>query len=259
MTAAKIRALVVDDEPLARKFIRRLLKDEPAVEVVGECGDGRQAVAAIHTHRPDLVFLDIQMPELDGLAALEAVAPGRMPQVIFTTAYEQYALRAFELHALDYLLKPFDQARFMRALQHAKERLGDERARAEEHRQVAALLENIKERPRFLERLFVKAEGRIVCVRADEIDWLEADDKYVHLHAGRKNYMVRQTLSGMEAQLDPQRFLRIHRSALVNVERIAELRPLVGGEHTVLLTDGTELTLSRTYKDRLFALLGKPL
>ena len=259
MAAAKIRALIVDDEPLARRFIRRLLKDDPEVLVVGECGDGRRALAAMREHAPDIVFLDVRMPVLDGLAALEAVGPARAPQVIFTTAYEQYAVRAFELHALDYLLKPFDPARFAEALRHAKARLGDLCAGAEERRRVAALLENVRARPRFVEHLFVRAGGRILLLKADEIDWLGAEDKYVRLHVGRKSYLVRQTLGGMEEQLDPRRFLRIHRSALVNVGRVAELRPLPGGEHTVLLADGTALTLSRTYKERLFALLGRPL
>ena len=260
MTEMKIRVLIVDDEPLARKFIRRMLKDDQEVAVIGECKNGLEAVAAIREKSPDLVFLDVQMPELDGFMVLEALELKSMPQVIFVTAYEQYAIRAFEIHALDYLLKPFDQARFSKALGHAKERLLAGNPQDEgESRQLTALLENIRQRPKFLERLIIKADGRIIFLKTEEIDWLEADDKYVHLHVGKITHMVRQTLSGMEAQLNPERFLRIHRSVIVNLERIKELQPLFGGEHTVVLHDGTELTLSRNYKDKLFELLGRPL
>ena len=255
----KIRVLIVDDEPLARRFIRRMLKDDQEVSIIGECKNGLEAVAAIREKSPDLLFLDVQMPELDGFMVLETLGLENAPQVIFVTAYEQYAIRAFEIHALDYLLKPFDQARFNKALGHAKERLTVSPQDETERRQLTALLENIKQRPKFLERLIIKADGRIIFLKTEEIDWLEADDKYVHLHVGKTSHMVRQTLSGMEAQLDPEKFLRIHRSTIVNLERIKELQALFGGEHTVILNDGTELTLSRNYKDKLFELLGKPL
>ena len=248
----------MDDEPLARRFIRRMLEREEGAEVVGECGDGRAAVAAVRELSPDLVLLDVQMPEMDGFAALEELGPEGRPLVVFTTAYEQYAIRAFEAHALDYLLKPFDEARFARSLAHARERLrgrGDEDGR----RQVDALLEHVRRRPAHLERLMVRAGARIVFLKVDAIDWVEADDKYVHLHAGPVSHMVRQTISSMEEQLDPERFLRIHRSAIVNVARIKELRPLFSGEYGVILEGGTELTLSRNYRDRLFRLLGRPL
>jgi two-component system LytT family response regulator len=253
-----IRILIVDDEPLARRFIRRMLGREEGVEVVGECGDGRAAVAAVRELSPDLVFLDVQMPEMDGFAALEEFAPEGRPLVIFTTAYEQYAIRAFEAHALDYLLKPFDEARFARSLAHARERLRGPRGE-DERRQVDALLEHVRRRPPHLERLMVRAGARIVFLKVDSIDWIEADDKYVHLHAGPVSHMVRQTISSMEEQLDPEKFLRIHRSAIVNVARIKELRPLFSGEYGVVLEGGAELTLSRNYKDRLFRLLGRPL
>src|SRR6266513_202406 len=230
MKSAQIRALIADDEALARKFIRRMLKDDRDVEIVGECSNGKEAVAMIRKENPDLVFLDVQMPE-----------------IIFATAYEQYAIRAFELHALDYLLKPFDQARFKEAIKHAKERFRSLRQN-DGRTQISALLETIKNKPQYLDRLVIKAGGRITFLSTDEIKWIEADDKYVHLHTGKVSPMVRQTLSAMEAQLDPKKFRRIHRSAIVNVERIKELQPLFSVEHSILLEDGTKLTLSRNYK-----------
>jgi two-component system LytT family response regulator len=235
-----------------------MLRDDHDVEIVGECSNGKEAVAMIRKHNPDVVFLDVQMPEMDGFAVLESIGVNQLPEIIFTTAYEQYAIRAFELHALDYLLKPFDQARFKDAIKHAKERF-----RSQHHKdrrlQMSTLLERIKNKPQYLDRLVIKAGGRITFLSTDEINWIEADDKYVHLHTGKVSPMVRQTLTAMETQLDPKRFRRIHRSAIVNVERIKELQPLFSGEHSILLEDGTKLTLSRNYKDKLFELLGKPL
>ena len=258
MKTAKIKALIADDEPLARKFIRRMLKDDREVEIVGECGNGRDAVAMIKTQSPDVVFLDVQMPKMNGFAVIEAVGFEQLPEIVFTTAYEHYAIRAFELHALDYLLKPFDQTRFRDAMKHAKERL-NQRQHEDERLQIGALLESLKNQTQYLDRLIIKADGRITFLSTREIDWIEADDKYVHLHTGKTARMVRQTLTGMESQLDPQKFLRIHRSAIVNLDRIKELQPLFSGEHAVVMQDGTRLTLSRNYKDRLFELLGKPL
>jgi two-component system LytT family response regulator len=258
MKNAPIRALIADDEALARKFIRQMLKDDHDVEIVGECSNGKEAVAMIRKRNPDLVLLDVQMPEMDGFAVLESIGVERLPEIIFATAYEQYAIRAFELHALDYLLKPFDQARFKDAIKHAKERFRSER-QDEGRTQISALLESIKNKSQYLDRLMIKASGRITFLSTDEINWIEADDKYVHLHTGKISPMVRQTLSAMETQLDPRKFRRIHRSAIVNVERIKELQTLFNGEHSILLEDGTKLTLSRNYKDKLFELLGKPL
>jgi two-component system LytT family response regulator len=253
-----IRALIADDEALARNLIRRMLKDDRDLEVIGECSNGKETVAMIRKESPDVVFLDVQMPEMDGFAVLESIGVERLPEIIFATAYEQYAIRAFEPHALDYLLKPFDQARFKDAIKHAKERFRSERQN-EGRMQIGALLESIKNKPHYLDRLMIKAGGRITFLSTDEINWIEADDKYVHLHSGKISPMVRQTLSAMETQLDPGKFRRIHRSAIVNVERIKELQPLFSGEHSILLEDGTKLTLSRNYKDKLFELLGKPL
>src|SRR5215831_12158860 len=258
MKNAPLRALIADDEALARKFVRRMLKDDHDIEIVGECSNGKETVSMIRKHKPDVVFLDVQMPEMDGFAVLESIGIDWLPQIIFPTAYEQYAIRAFDLHALDYLLKPFDQARFEDAMKHAKERFRSER-RNEGRTQISALLESIKNQPQYVDRLVIKAGGRITFLSTNEINWIEADDKYVHLHTSKVSPMVRQTLSAMEAQLDPRKFRRIHRSAIVNVERIKELQPLFNGEHSILLEDGTKLTLSRNYKDKLFELLGKPL
>lgn len=258
MKPEKISALIVDDESLARKFIRRMLKDDHEVEIVGECNDGKSAVAMIQKQKPHIVFLDVQMPAMDGFAVLESIGPDLLPEVIFTTAYEKYAVRAFELHALDYLLKPFDQIRFRDAMRHAKERL-NQREQDDGRLQIRALLESVKSQPKYLERLIVKADGRISFLSAREINWIQADDKYVHLHTAKASRMVRQTLSAMETQLDPKKFLRIHRSAIVNVERIKELEPTFNGEHMVLLDDGTKLTLSRSYRQKLFETLGRPL
>lgn len=259
MNPAKITALIVDDEALARKFIRRMLKEDHEVEIVGECNDGKSAVATIKKCKPDILFLDVQMPAMDGFAVLEAIGLERLPEVVFTTAYEKYAVRAFELHALDYLLKPFDQTRFRDAMHHAKERLRQRQHEEDGRLQIAALLENVKPGSKYLDRLIVKGDGRISFLNAQDINWIQADDKYVHLHTGKASRMVRQTLGAMETQLDPKKFLRIHRSAIVNVERIKELEPTFHGEHVVHLEDGTKLTLSRSYRQKLFGLLGKPL
>jgi len=254
----KIRALIVDDELLARKFIRQMLKHEPDWELIGEASNGKEAVEMINAQEPDIVFLDVQMPEMDGFAVLEAVGLGQLPDIVFTTAYESYAIRAFELHALDYLLKPFDQQRFRDAMKHARERLHS-RPEEDGRLQIGALLERINSKQAYLDRLIIKADGRITFLNTREIDWIEADDKYVHLHTGKGARMVRQTLSAMETQLDPAKFVRIHRSTMVNLERIKELQPLFNGEYSLLMEDKTKLTLSRTYKDKLFGLLGKPL
>ena len=258
MTSPKIRVVVADDELLARKFIRRMLKQDPEVEIIAECSNGAEAVATIRKEKPDLVFLDVQMPEMDGFAVLDAVRLDHLPEIVFTTAYESYAIRAFELHALDYLLKPFDQVRFKAALKYAKERFHSQHEE-DKRLQVGTLLESIRAQQEYLDRIIIRADGRITFLHTREIDWIEADDKYVHLHTGKGARMVRQTLAAIEGQLDPKRFLRVHRSAMVNVDRIKELQPLFNGEHSLILDDGTRLTLSRKYKEKLFELLGKPL
>src|SRR2546423_10971773 len=222
MNPRKIRVVIADDEVLARKFIRRMLKQDPEVETVAECGNGAEAVAMIRKEKPDLVFLDIQMPEMNGFAVLDAVKLDHVPEIIFTTAYESYAIRAFELHALDYLLKPFDQVRFKAALKYAKERFHSHQEE-EKRLQIGTLLESIRAQQQYLDRIIIRADGRITFLHTREIDWIEADDKYVHLHTGKGARMVRQTLAAIEGQLDPKKFLRVHRSAMVNVDRIKEL------------------------------------
>ena len=252
----KIRALVVDDEPLARERVLSLLQQETDVEVVGECSDGGQAVSAIHQHAPDLVFLDVQMPGCDGFEVIRNVGPERMPTVVFVTAYDEYALQAFEVHALDYLLKPFGKDRFQQTLRHAREAL--ERRRAGDlGRRLLALVHDVKPEPQRAERLVVKSGGRVFFLRTDEIDWIEAAGNYVRLHLGTESHLFRETMNRMESRLDPRRFARIHRSRIVNTERIKELQPWFNGDYVVILRDGTRLTLSRGYREKLQQRLGK--
>ena len=253
----KIRTLVVDDEPMGRERVLSLLQQEEDVEVIGECSDGRQAIAAIQQHAPDLVFLDVQMPGSTGFGVIDAVGAGRMPEVIFVTAYDEYALKAFEYHALDYLLKPFNRDRFQETLKHARASLEQRRA-GDLGRRLLALVNDIKpEAPARLERLIVKSGGRVFFLRTDEIDWIEAAGNYVRLHLGDESHLFRETMNRMEARLDARRFVRIHRSRIVNTERIKELQPWFNGEYVVVLRNGTRLTLSRGYRDRLQDQLGR--
>ena len=252
----KIRTLVVDDETLARERVLTLLQQEVDIEVVGECSDGGQAVAAIQEQSPDLVFLDVQMPGCDGFEVLKHISPERMPTVIFVTAYDEYALRAFEVHALDYLLKPFGKDRFQQTLRHAREALEARRA-GDLGRRLLAMVHDIKPEPQRLERLVVKSGGRVFFLRTDDIDWIEAAGNYVRLHLGLESHLFRETMNRMETRLDGSRFARIHRSRIVNTERIKELQPWFNGDHAVVLRDGTRLTLSRLYKDKLQQRLGK--
>jgi two-component system, LytTR family, response regulator len=254
----KIKTLIVDDEAIARDRVRRFLGSEGDVEIVGEARDGREAVEAIRSLAPDLVFLDVQMPEMDGFATLDAVGPATIPAVVFVTAYDQYALRAFEVHALDYLLKPFTQERFRQSLARVRGQLN--RGPQGVDARLLALLEDIKGRQsgrKYAERLVVKSAGRVYFVKAEDVDWIEACGNYVTLHAGGEAHLLRETLSHLEQRLDPDKFLRIHRSRLVNIDRIKELTPLFNGDYAVSLRDGTELTLSRTYRDRLQGLIEK--
>jgi two-component system LytT family response regulator len=253
----KIRALIVDDEPLARERIRTLLAEEPDVEIVGECSDGREAVDAIRRLEPDLVFLDVQMAEMDGFAVLDEIGPEHIPAVIFVTAYDRHALRAFEVHALDFLLKPFDRERFGRALQRIKDHL-QYASPGVLNRRILSLLEDLKRpQPGYVERLALKTGGRVSFIKADEIDWIEGEGNYARLHVAKQSHLIRETMNQLEARLDPARFLRIHRSTIVNTERIKEIQPLFNGAYGVLLKDGTRLTLSRGYRERLKVLTGE--
>jgi two-component system, LytTR family, response regulator len=253
---SKMRALVVDDEPMARERVLSLLQHEDDVEVVGECSDGEQAIAAIQHHTPDLVFLDVQMPGIDGFGVIQAIGAERMPIVVFITAYDEYALKAFEVHAADYLLKPFGRDRFQETLKHARESL--ERRRAGDlGRRLLALVNDIKPETPKLDRLVVKSGGRVFFLRTEDIDWIEAAGNYVRLHLTDESHLFRETMNRMEARLDSRKFARIHRSRIVNTERIKELQPWFNGEYVVVLRNGTRLPLSRGYRDKLQEQLGK--
>ena len=251
-----IRTLIVDDEPLARERLRTLLQQESDIEVVGECADGRQALSAIGSDTPDLVFLDIQMPLLDGFGVMQSLEDRPLPAVIFVTAYDQYALRAFDVHAIDYLLKPFTAKRFQKALERARaELVRGENGKAGFEQRLINLLEDLNGEKRHPKRLVVKSSGRVYFLKIDEIDWIEAEGNYVRLHVGSNSHLLRETMKGMEAALDPDRFIRIHRSTIVNTERIRELQPLFHGEYAVILIDSTRLVASRGPENRLRRML----
>jgi two-component system, LytTR family, response regulator len=245
--------LIVDDEPVARRRIHRLLTAEPDVSIVGDCADGASALKAIVRERPDVVFLDVQMPELDGFEVLRQVPSTALPAIVFVTAFDRYALRAFDVHAIDYLLKPFTAERFRTALGRARDRV----ARRDPNRELAALVAELRARPRYLSRAAARVGGRIVLVDLATVDWIEAADNYVRLHAGGREYLLRDTLTAFERQLDPSRFARIHRSAIVQLDRVMELHPATHGDLDVRLRDGTKLTLSRTWRERLERALGR--
>lgn len=257
MDSGKIRTLIVDDEPLARDRVRALIQGQSDMELVGECGDGEEALEVIRRERPDLVFLDIQMPGMDGLEMLGQLGGGVMPAVIFVTAYDRFAIRAFELHALDYLLKPFDDERFDGALDRARAWLRREAPADDLSVRLRSMLAQLRPPPPPVERLAVKSGGRVLLLRVEEIDWVEAADNYVNLHVGSESHLLRETMNALEQRLPSDRFVRIGRSTIVNMDRIKELQPLFHGEYAVILLDGTRVTLSRTYRDKLNQLLGK--
>ncbi len=255
----KIRTLIVDGEPLARERIRALLSEQADVDVVGEARDGEEAVQAILLHEPDLVFLDIQLPKMDGFEVIRTVGPDNMPLVVFVTASDQYALKAFDVRALDYLLKPFDRDRFAQSIGRVRQAIEHSGTDEIGHR----LLELVRElkpggAPRS-DRLVIKSAGRLFFLRMDEIDWVEAAGNYVKLHVVAEEHLLRETMNGIELKLDPDKFFRIHRSRIVNMERIRELQPWFNGEYVVILRNGTKLTLSRGYREKLQERLGRPL
>jgi len=237
--SAKIRALIVDDEPLARSNIAVLLRADPEVGVVGECGSGAEAMGEIRVAKPDLLFLDVQMPECDGFDVLELMGIDVPPAIVFVTAYDQYALRAFEAGALDYLLKPFDNARFELALSRAKQRI--------------RLGEN---QPRLLERFAIKSAGELCFVKICEIDWIEAADYYSCLHVGARSHLIRRSMAELEADLDPKLFCRVHRSGIVNLDRVCSLKLSEDGEYEVVLEDGARVRMSRRYRKQLQERMG---
>jgi two-component system LytT family response regulator len=253
-----IRVLIADDEPLARERLRTLLAHEDWLEVMGECQNVPDAAAAITRLKPDLVFLDVQMPGGTGFDVIEIVGAARMPLVVFVTAFDRYALRAFDVHALDYLLKPFDRERFGQTLARARQQL-ERKSGGDLERRLLALVQDLKVPAHRLERFVIKAGGRVFFVRSDEIDWIEAAGNYVKLHVGGDAHLFRETMNAIEAQLDPDTFYRIHRSHIVNIERVKELQPWFNGEYVVFLKNGTRLTLSRGYREKLQERIGRSL
>jgi two-component system LytT family response regulator len=250
MSTRKLTTLIVDDEPLARERLLGLLAHESDIEVLGQCRDGEEAVSAIHERHPDLVLLDVEMPRMDGFEVIDTIGPDRMPMVIFVTAYDQHAIRAFQVRALDYLLKPFDRDRFSDALQRARTQI-ESQANGDLGRRLMALMKDLRRDAPKTDRIVVKSGGRLFFLRTDEIDWIEAAGNYVRLHVGSQAHLLRETMNGIEARLDPERFFRIHRCRIVNVERIQEMQPWLNGEYSVVLRSGVRLTLSRGYRERL--------
>jgi two-component system, LytTR family, response regulator len=248
-----LTTLIVDDEPLAREGLRMLLSEDTEVSAIHEAIDGREAVSAIRKIRPDLVFLDVQMPEMDGFAVLQEVGAERMPAVVFVTAHDRYAIRAFEINALDYLLKPVTRERFGKALGRAKDRLHAHPV-DDASRQIIGLLETIASPRRYIKRLAVRSAGKTVFVDVETVDWMEAAENYVQLHAGQERHLLHATMNALEKSLDPEIFLRIHRSIIVNVGRIKELQPGSPGGYLITLQNGKQLQSGRTYANKLKAL-----
>jgi two-component system LytT family response regulator len=263
-----VRVLIADDEPVARRRVARLLKEDRDISVIAECSGGLEAVDRIRSEMPDLVFLDIQMPDLDGIRVIERVGVERMPPVVFVTAYNEYAIRAFELNAVDYLLKPYDATRFRQALDRARERLNraDPSGRVGELRSIVRALiaqegdtragpSSTPSVPYPLDRIGVRIDGTLRIVRTLDVDWFETEGNYIRLHVGRTNHLIRSTAAELEAQLDPRQFMRIHRRYLVNLERVVEVQPWFAGDAIVVLRDGTKLRLSRTHREQFHARL----
>jgi two-component system, LytTR family, response regulator len=254
MIVPMIRTIIADDENLARKKLRLMLSSECGVHVVAECKEGRQAIAAVRAHKPDLLLLDIQMPDLDGFEVQKRISSEHMPVIIFTSAHDQYAIRAFETHALDYLLKPFNQERLHRAMERVKVEL----LKSHEHSIKARILDLMgKAKPEAspLRRLVIRTGGRVVFLDLDEVDWVEAAANYVKLHVGKNSFLLREGIGHVSAKLDPERFVRIHRSSIVNVSRIRELQPCDSGEYIAVLRDGKELSCSRGCRPQLLKLI----
>jgi two-component system LytT family response regulator len=247
-----LRTLIVDDELPARDLIATLLRADAGVEIVGQCANGRQAVAAIERHEPDLVFLDVQMPGLDGFGVLAETRPARMPHVVFVTAFDKHAIRAFEVHAIDYVLKPFEYDRIWQALQRVRERVAHEQE-TDFRTRVLRLLEDQNRRATTWDRIAVREHNRTLFLRPQEIDWAEADGNYVRLNVGAQSYLLRETMHALESRLTDAKFIRISRSTLVNLERVREWQPLFHGDAVLILHDGHRLTATRAYRDTLNA------
>jgi two-component system LytT family response regulator len=257
-TTDQIRTLIVDDEPYAIRKVRRLLRDDPEL-ILFEAHNGREGLESIEKIIPDLLLLDIQMPEMSGFEVLKSLKADKIPKVIFITAFDQYAIQAFQVHALDYLLKPFEPDRFVEAIRYAKEQIREDRNKNYQI-PVLELIEELKTvRKEYLERIPVKRNERILFINANDVDWIEANGRYVFLHAGKESYLFKEALKTLEPDLDPRIFVRIHRSNIVNLNRIKQMQQWFHGDYLVVLQDGTQLMLSRRYRDKLHAALGRPL
>jgi two-component system LytT family response regulator len=248
-----IRTLIVDDEGPARSRIRRLVISDADFDVIGECATGEEAIEFLKTDLPDLLFVDIQMPGADGFAVVRSVDPQRLPVVVFVTAFDAYALRAFEALAFDYVLKPFDRKRFLEVLARVKSQVELKR-RGRVDTRLLSLLEGIEKRAEW-DRIAIRSGGSVVVVRVETIDWVEAADNYVCLHCGKQTHVVRETMNSFEQRLDPSRFARIHRSTIVNLDRVKQIQPWLRGDYQVVLEDGTRLSLSRSQRDKVRSLL----
>lgn len=255
-TQRRMRILIADDEALARRRISEMLRHDPDIEVVGESANGPETVDAIRALTPDLVFLDVQMPGTSGVEIAAALKGTSKPMVIFVTAHDQYAVRAFEVHAVDYLLKPFDRERFHHTLERAKAEFQTRRDRLAND-EILRLLGELRARPQYLDRILIKNNDRVFIIKTEEIDWIEAQGNYIRIHLGKQSSLLRETLGNLATQLDPRRFARIHRSQIVNIDHIQELQPWSHRDYRVVLRNGTQLTLSRTYRDQVYQLLGK--
>ncbi len=255
MMETKIRTLIVDDMKLARNHIRQYLTSDAEIEIVGECANGREAVKAISNEHPDLIFLDVQMPGIDGFGVIEKIGIKQMPAIIFVTAYDEFALKAFDANATDYLLKPFDEERLVRAVARAKQEINRSESGDFDERLRRVLQEVRPSPPKYLKRIAVKNTAHTFILQTDEIDWIGAAGNYVELHVGRETHLIRERLSQLERLLDPEKFVRVHRSTIVRVERIKMLHPLFNDDHLIVLHNGTKLTSSRTYHKNLLSLL----
>jgi two-component system, LytTR family, response regulator len=252
-----LTTLIVDDEPLAREGIRVLLSKDPEVSAIREARDGHEAVAAIRESNPDLVFLDVQMPEMNGFEVVRKIGAQQMPHVVFVTAHDQYAVQAFEINALDYLLKPVIEERFLKALVRAKSRIRSSVA-AKSNLKIIGLLETIASPRSYVKRLAVRSGDKTALVDVEDVDWMEAAENYVELHAGQVSHLLHVTMNTLEKSLDPEIFLRIHRSIIVNLGRIKNLQSDAHGEYVITLRDGARLQSGRTYSSRLRALINNP-
>jgi two-component system LytT family response regulator len=253
-----IRVLIVSNESATRQYLREVIQTRPEMKIIAECANGIEVLQLIKEHLIDLMILDIEMPEANGFAALEIIPAEKLPCVIFITSHERFALRAFEFNAVDYLLKPLNAERFEKALTRARKQILNDSHHLLD-KQIFFILKAIKNRPEYNERFIVKNNGHMVFIKTEEIDWVEAEGNYVRLHSGKEAHLLRETISALESQLDPKRFLRVHRSTIVNVDRIKELQSWFHGDYRIILRNGKELMLSRSYRDRLNGLFGREL